>query len=60
MYGKYKEVLYIIKVTGQRIPLYNYIKIANAAQLITAYDPNVLSYYTGNHIKSYIPSGWRV
>ena len=48
------------KITGQRIPLYNYIKIANAAQLDNGLRSHVLSYYTGNHIKSYIPSGWSV
>ena len=48
------------KVTGQRIPLYNYIKIANAAQLDNGLRSHVLSYYTGNHTKSYIPSGWSV
>ena len=48
------------KVTGERIPLYNYIKIANADQLQVGVISGVLSFYNGAHKKVDIPRGWRV
>ena len=48
------------KITGQRVPLYNYVKIANAEQLDRGLRSYVLDYYTGSHTKSRIPQGWSV
>lgn len=48
------------KITGQRVPLYNYVKIANAEQLDRGLRFYVLDYYTGSHTKSRIPQGWSV
>ena len=48
------------KVTGQRIPLYNYVKIASVEQLAMGLRTNVLSYYTETRKKTYLPQGWHV
>lgn len=48
------------KVTGERIPLYNYIKIANADQLQVGVISGVLSFYNGAHKKVDLPRGWHV
>ena len=61
VHGMYKtKGLVYDKITGQRIPLYNYVKIANAEQLDRGLRSYVLDYYTGSHTKSRIPQGWSV
>ena len=48
------------KRTGQRVPLYNYVKIASAKQLDTAVRDGVLSFYTSTRKRTYLPQGWHV
>ena len=45
------------KITGQRVPLYNYVKIANAEQLDRGLRSYVLDYYTGSSYKEPYSSG---
>ena len=61
VHGMYKtKGLVYDKITGQRVPLYNYIKIANADQLQVGVLSGVLSFYNGAHRKVDLPRGWRV
>lgn len=48
------------KVTGQRIPLYNYIKIASAEQLEQGLRAGVLGFYSGNHQPARLLPSWSV
>ena len=43
------------KRTGQRVPLYNYVKIASAKQLDTAVRDGVLTFYTSARKRTYLP-----
>ena len=48
------------KMTGQRIPLYNYVKIASAKQLDQGVRSGILGFYNGAHKKDSIHEGWAV
>lgn len=48
------------KVTGQRIPLYNYIKIASAEQLEQGLRTGQLGFYSGNHQPARLLPSWSV
>ncbi|MFR1396985.1 MAG: hypothetical protein ACLSW9_08360 [Megasphaera micronuciformis] len=48
------------KRTGQRVPLYNYVKIASAKQLDIAVRDGVLTFYTSARKRTYLPRGRHV
>ena len=48
------------KLTGQRVPLYNYIKIANAGQLDSGVRSGILRFYTESRKRIYLSQDWRV
>ena len=40
------------KITGQRIPLYNYVKIANPQQIERGINSGILRFYSEGHKKA--------
>ena len=48
------------KLTGQKIPLYNYVKVGSAQQLEQGIHTGVLRLYTSDHKRTNIPRGWNV
>ena len=48
------------KLTGQKIPLYNYVKVGSAQQLEQGIHTGVLHLYTSDHKRTNIPRGWNV
>lgn len=48
------------KITGQKIPLYNYVKVGSAQQLEKGIYTGVLHLYTSDHKRTNIPRGWNI
>lgn len=48
------------KITGQRIPLYNYVKIANPQQIERGINSGILRFYSEGHKKADLLPNWNV
>ena len=48
------------KITGQRIPLYNYVKIANPQQIERGINSGILRFYREDHKKADLLPNWNV
>ena len=48
------------KITGQRIPLYNYVKIANPQQIERGINSGILRFYSEGYKKADLLPNWNV